>query len=140
MMLAILTVSCGCGDPDTYGGPYVDVTPDTDIDMGDIIRDEDGTAEFTFSNIGPRAWTMEINENSMPNNMEFQCNDGANDSCLEHGAGEATVWTATVHTFCGDTSTGTVVIHIKDDETTEGDNVELDTLEIVVTWNTTECD
>ncbi len=139
-VLAILAISCGCGDPDTYGGPYVDVTPDVEVDLGDIIRDEDGTVELTFSNVSPRPWTMEINMNSMPANMEFQCNEGANDSCLQHDSGDATVWTATVHTYCGDTSQGIIVIHILDDEITDGGNVELETLEVVVNWNTTECD
>ncbi len=140
VVLALAAPGCQ-EDPNTYGGPYVEITPGTDVDLGDVGADEDAGTQITFTNIGPRAWELWINEDSYSgSSLTFECAGGDETACLEVESGAQSVWDVSVHTYCGDNPPIPIIVAIKDTVETDGTNVELDRFTIEVRWNTTGCD
>jgi hypothetical protein len=144
VVVAVVTMwlCLGCpGDPNAYGGPYVEVTPGIDIDLGDVLADEDAGTQLTLTNIGPRAWELWINEDSYnTTTLTFECTTGENDECLVHESGAQSVWDISIHTFCADNPPVPIILAIKDTVDTDGTNVELDRFTVEVDWNTTGCE
>jgi len=145
-LLLILTATAallalGCPDDDNaFGGPYAELYPGANIDLGDVVKDTETIETLTITNIGPRAWEMWINEDSIPNNIDFTCVGAAsNDECLEVEAGDATEWEITVQSYCGDTGEGNIRIKFTDPASSGTGGHELEDYTIVVTWNTTGC-
>ena len=128
--LAVIVVTLsGCpGDPNAQGGPYYEFTPGTEIDLGDVDRDTEAEATFTIANVGLRSWEMEINEGSLPSNVEFLCADGDNESCLTVDPYGEHDWAVVVH----------IRLHFSDPEST-GDAANLGDVTLTVTWETTGC-
>jgi hypothetical protein len=139
-LLAVIVVTLsGCpGDPNARGGPYYEFTPGTEIDLGDVDRDTEAEATVTIANVGLRSWEMEINEGSLPSNVEFLCADGDNETCLTVDPYGEHDWTVVVHTFCDDHRVANIRLHFSDPEST-GDAANLGDVTLTVTWETTGC-
>ncbi len=136
--LVVLTLS-GCpGNPNAQGGPYFEFTPGTEIDLGEVPRDTEAEATVTIANVGLRAWEMEVNDGSLPSNVEFNCADGDNDSCLTVDPYGEYDWTVVVHTFCDDKRVANIRMHFSDPDST-GDAADLGDATLTVTWETTGC-
>ncbi len=135
----ILVALTGCpDDPSAQGGPYFEFTPGTEIDLGGIEKDTEAETTVTIANVGLRTWEMEINEGSLPNNVEFNCADGDNESCLVVDPYGEHDWTVVVHTFCDDLRVANIRMHFFDPEST-GDAANLGDATLTVTWETTGC-
>ena len=145
-LLPILAVAAaglllGCPDDDNaFGGPYAEIHPGTSINLGDVAKDTETVELITITNIGPRTWEMWINEDSIPNNIDFVCLDGAsNDECLEVESGDSTEWNVAVQSYCGDTGTGNIRVKFSDPASAGTGGSELEDYTITVTWTTTGC-
>ncbi len=145
-LLSVLTLAAavlllGCPDDDNaFGGPYAEIYPGTDLDLGEVARDTETVETLTITNIGPRAWEMWINEDSIPNNIGFACVGAAsNDECLEVDAGDAHDWAVTVQSYCGDTGTGNIRLKFTDPASSGTGGHELEDYTIQLTWTTTGC-
>ena len=137
-ILAALSLA-GCpGDPNAQGGPYFEFTPGTEIDLGDVEKDTEAEATVTIANVGGRSWIMDINEGSLPSNVEFDCVDGDNESCLTVDPYGEHDWTVVVHTFCDDKRVANIRMHFTDPDST-GDAANLGDATLTVTWETTGC-
>jgi hypothetical protein len=131
----------GCPDDDNaFGGPYAEIYPGTDIDLGEVAKDTETVEVIQITNIGPRTWEMWINEDSIPNNIDFVCLDGAtNDECLTVDAGDVTEWNLAVTSYCGDIGSGNIRLKISDPDSAGTGGSELEDYTITVTWTTTGC-
>ncbi len=138
LALGLLWVT-GCpGDPSARGGPYYEFSPGTEIDLGEVPKDTDGETTVTIANVGLRSWEMEVNETSLPNNVEFLCADGEDANCLVVDPYGEHDWNVVVHTFCDDKRVANIRIHFFDPDST-GDAANLGDETLTVTWETTGC-
>jgi len=141
VFLVVPTLICACpGDRDASGGPYVDVDPGEEIDLGDIPRGTDAEQVVTIQNVGPRLWEMDINEESIANHIDFYCLDGEDEECLTVDQFEERQWLLVVNTFCGDNGSTNIRLFFRDPESA-GTNVEvMEEITLAITWNTVDDD
>ena len=133
----LLLVGC-LGDANAQGGPYFEFSPGTEIELGEVPRDTEAEATVTIANVGGRTWVMDINEVSVPNNVEFFCSDGDDSACLTVDPYGEHDWTLVVHTFCDDLGTANIRISFQDPDSA-GSAANLGDVTLTATWETTGC-
>jgi hypothetical protein len=138
-LAAILVLGAGClTDPNAEGGPYFEFTPGTEIDLGEVLKDTDAETTITIANISGLTWLMDINEDSIPNNVQLTCDDGEDAECLTVDPYGEHDWTLVVHTFCDDLGAANIRIHFSDPDST-GSAGDLGDVTLSITWETTGC-
>ena len=135
MVLCFLSTGCP-GDRDASGGPYVEISPGTEIDFGEVDNDTLIEEVITIQNVGPRLWEMEVNEASIAAGVDFYCLDGADEECLEVDQYEERDWMLSIRTYCGDNGHTNVRLFFNDPESS-GTSVEhMEDITLVFSWST----
>ena len=139
-VVSILTLGLfagGCpGDRDASGGPYVEISPGTEIDFGEVDNDTLLEQVITIQNVGPRLWEMEVNDASIATGVEFYCLDGDDEECLDVDQYEEREWMLEIRTYCGDNGSTNVRLFFNDPEST-GTSVEhMEDITLAVSWTT----
>ena len=135
MILGSFLVGCP-GDRDASGGPYVEISPGTEIDFGEVENDTLIEEVITIQNVGPRLWEMEVNDTSIATGVDFYCLDGDDADCLTVDQYEERDWMLSIRTYCGDNGSTNIRLFFNDPESA-GTSVEhMEDITLAISWST----
>jgi hypothetical protein len=136
-MLTLMVVTVGCpGDRDASGGPYVEISPGTELDFGEVDNDTLIEEIITIQNVGPRLWEMELNDASIATGVDFYCLDGDDEDCLLVDQYEQRDWMLEIRTYCGDNGNTNIRLFFNDPESV-GTSVEhMEDITLAISWTT----